>query len=258
MNLGTGFSMDLKAPAVIILAAGKGTRMKSSLAKALQPFSGQPLLAHVLKAVNPIKPLRTIVVVGYQSEAVKSRFGGEPVEFAEQTEQLGTGHAVMQAEQALGDFSGAVLILCADMPLIKTQTLRKLLERHEQTQAQCTLLVLKTPEVRDFGRVFQDGEGNVSKIVEAKDCSPEEKTVDEYNAGVYCFDKESLFNALREVGCDNEQREYYLTDTIGYLADRQNRVQSIITRDSEEILGVNTEGDLQRAEQIFLKNASTL
>ncbi len=248
--------MDSKPLAVVILAAGKGTRMKSSLAKALQPFCGQPLLARVLETVKPLKSERTLIVVGHQSEAVKSRFGGEAIEFAEQAEQLGTGHAVQQAEEALEGFSGTVLVLCADMPLIKTGTLEKLLERHEQTLAQCTLLVLKTPEARDFGRVFQDGEGNVLRIVEARDCSPEEKTVDEYNAGVYCFDKESLFKALREIDCDNDQKEFYLTDTIGYLAGRRNKVQSIITRDSDEILGVNTEADLKRAEQIFHREAS--
>lgn len=243
--------MPRQSLAVVILAAGKGTRMQSDSAKVLHPLAGRPLLIHVLDTVATLNPQRVLTVVGYQAEEVQKACVGRPVEFVEQTEQLGTGHAVMQAEAALQDFSGDVLILCGDMPLIQPSTLQALIRKHQDTGAGCTLLSLKTKEKKDFGRVVRGSEGSVERIVEALDASEQEKTIDEYNAGVYCFNKGILFKALDSVDSSNAQREYYLTDTVGILSRNGHPVVCHSTQDADEIFGINSSEDLKRAEQII-------
>ena len=155
--------------AAVILAAGKGTRMHSDRAKVLHPLASRPLLIHVLDTVAALNPSRVLVVVGYQAEEVKQACANRPVEFVEQAEQLGTGHAVQQVQADLEDFEGEVLILCGDMPLIRSVTLQALLRKHRETGAECTLLSLKTKEPKDFGRVVRGPDGAVLRIVEAKD-----------------------------------------------------------------------------------------
>ncbi|CAI2717862.1 sugar phosphate nucleotidyltransferase [Nitrospina watsonii] len=242
--------------AVIILAAGQGKRMQSDLPKVLHPLAGRPLLVHVLDGVQALAPERILIVVGYQADRVRPVCAGYPVEFVEQTEQLGTGHAVMQAEAALQDFTGDVLILCGDMPLIRPETLRPLLLSHRASQAPCTLLSLKSNEKKDFGRVIRQADGSVGRIVENKDASPEEKTVDEYNSGVYCFEKSILFKALKGIGHRNAQQEYYLTDTVSRITEGGQAIQAIQTGDASEIFGINSIEDLNTAEQLFSERAS--
>lgn len=243
--------MQGKGLAVVILAAGKGTRMRSDLPKVLHPLGGRPLLTHVLDSLPPLEPRRVAVVVGYEAGRVRQACRGYDVEFVEQSKQLGTGHAVLQAEPVLRDFDGDVLILCGDMPLIRSQTLRKLVARHRESGAACTLLSLKTNETKDFGRVLRNEDGSVDRIVENKDATPREKTVDEYNSGVYCFCKDILFKALRGVDNRNAQREYYLTDTIYRIHQEGLIVQAIQTRDTSEIFGINSLEDLNTAEQLY-------
>jgi bifunctional UDP-N-acetylglucosamine pyrophosphorylase/glucosamine-1-phosphate N-acetyltransferase len=240
--------MEGKDLAVIILAAGKGSRMKSSLVKALHPLASRPLLAHVLDSVNPLNPERMVIITGHQSEKVRDVFKTSSYEFVEQKEQLGTGHAVQQAETALQSFEGTVLILCCDMPFLKTTTLRQLIEKHHDSKAECTLISLKTLEKRDFGRIVRDENGRIQRIVENRDASDEEKLIDEFNSGVYCFNKKFLFNALAEVDNSNSQQEYYLTDTIKWIKEKNLKVESIQTEDSLEILGINSIEDLELAE----------
>ena len=240
--------MEGKELAVIILAAGKGSRMKSPLVKALHPLASRPLLAHVLESVARLDPERTIVVTGHQGDKVRAAFTGPALEFVEQKEQLGTGHAVSQAGPALGDFQGTVLVLCCDMPFLKFSTLRQLIAKHHETKAQCTLLSLKTGEEKDFGRVVRDGEGAVLRIVENCDASPAEKMIDEFNSGVYCFDKKLLFNALGATGDRNAQNEIYLTDTIQWMRKKHFHIESVQTEDSMEIFGINSAEDLKLAE----------
>ena len=237
--------------AVVILAAGKGTRMQSDQAKVLHSLASRPLLIHVLDTVDTLNPQRVVVVVGYQAEKVKEACAGRAIEFVEQAEQLGTGHAVLQAQAALEDFEGDVLILCGDMPLIQSSTLQTLLQKHHKTGAGCTLLSLKTNEKKDFGRVVRGPQGPVSRIVEAKDASEQEKTIDEYNAGVYCFNKGILFKALASVDTRNAQGEYYLTDTVGILSQNGHEVECHSTQDADEILGINSSEDLKKAEKII-------
>ena len=242
--------MSKQRLAVVILAAGKGTRMKSDRAKVLHSLASRPLLIHVLDTVAILNPQRVVIVVGYQSEEVKRACVGRSIEFVEQKEQLGTGHAVLQAQAALEGFEGNVLILCGDMPLVQSSTLKTLLEMHHESGAGCTLLSLKTKEKKDFGRVVRSPEGAVLRIVEARDASEQEKTIDEYNSGVYCFNKDILFKALASVGTSNAQGEYYLTDTVGILSRSGHDVACHSTIDADEILGINSSEDLEKAEKI--------
>lgn len=243
--------MSKQELAVVILAAGKGTRMQSDRAKVLHSLASRPLLIHVLDTVDNLNPQRVIVVVGHQAEEVKQACASRPIEFVEQAEQLGTGHAVVQAEAALEDFEGDVLILCGDMPLIKASTLQTLLEKHHESGAGCTVLSLKTNEKKDFGRVVRGPEGTVSRIVEDRDANEQEKTIDEYNSGVYSFKKGILFKALASVDTRNTQGEYYLTDTVGILSKGGHIVACHSTRDADEILGINSSEDLKKAEKII-------
>lgn len=237
--------------AVVILAAGKGTRMHSDRAKVLHLLASRPLLIHVLDTVATLNPQRVLVVVGHQSEEVKQACANRPVEFVEQVEQLGTGHAVQQAEAVLEDFEGDILVLCGDMPLIQSSTLQVLLQKHHEIGAKCSLLSLKTNEKKDFGRIVRSPEGAVLRIVEARDAGNQEKTIDEYNSGVYCFRKADLFNALASVDTSNVQGEYYLTDVVEILSQAGHIVACHSTRDADEILGINSSEDLEKAENII-------
>ena len=244
--------MNSKGLAVIVLAAGKGTRMKSSIAKVLHPLKNQPLLYYVLESLVPLNPDFSVLVVGFQSAVVKESFSNRGLIFVEQKEQLGTGHAAQQAKLALHDFSGDVLVVCGDMPLIKSQTLVDLVTRHREKKSACTVLTLKSSEKKDFGLVIRDEQGSVSKIVECKDASEDEKKVDEFNSGVYCFDKHLFLKALDEIDNNNIQKEYYLTDTIEYIVNNGFLVESLQIRDNTQLLGINTQEDLSLAEKILM------
>jgi bifunctional UDP-N-acetylglucosamine pyrophosphorylase / glucosamine-1-phosphate N-acetyltransferase len=238
--------------AVLILAAGKGTRMQSPLAKVLIPLAGRPILQYVLDLTSQLKPTRTIVVVGHQADQVKEAFADRDVEFVVQSEQLGTGHAAQQAKSKLKNFEGRLLVLCGDMPLIRLETLIQVLIAHQNGGgAKGTILTLKSSESHDFGRIIRDSDGTILKIVEFKDASEVEKKVDEFNSGVYCFDNRLFFKVLEHIGTDNVQKEYYLTDTIKCLVRNEYIVQSIHTEDVDEILGINTPDDLSRAERLL-------
>jgi len=245
--------MPQKKLAVIILAAGKGTRMRSPLAKVLQTLYGKTLLHYVLETVGELVADRVGVVVGFQADKVKSAFPDPKLEFVEQKEQLGTGHAAQQTEPCFRDFEGDILVLCGDMPLIQAATLKNLIKRHQQGQAACTLLTLKDEkgEIKDFGRILRDKDQSITGIVENKDATEEEKKVDEYNSGVYCFDKGLLYKALCAIDNNNSQNEYYLTDTIKYFVQKKCSVQSVQTEDSDEIFGINSPEDLKKAKQLL-------
>ena len=242
--------MSKQELAVVILAAGKGTRMESDRAKVLHSLASRPLLIHVLDTVATLNPKRVLVVVGYQAEEVKQACANRPIEFVEQDKQLGTGHAVLQAQAALEDFEGDVLVLCGDMPLIKSSTLQDLLRLHHQTDARCTLLSLKTKQKKDFGRIVRSPEGAVLRIVEVRDASEQEITIDEYNSGVYCFNKGILFKTLASVDSSNAQGEYYLTDTVGILSRDGHVVACHSTQNADEVFGINSSEDLKKAERI--------
>jgi UDP-N-acetylglucosamine diphosphorylase/glucosamine-1-phosphate N-acetyltransferase len=245
--------MPQKSLAVIILAAGKGTRMKSPLAKVLQPLAGKTLLAYVLKTVEDLNADRVGVVVGFQADKVKSAFPDPKLEFVEQKEQLGTGHAAQQTESYFKDFNGDILVLCGDMPLIRVATLKNLIKKHRDSAAVCTVLTLKDNkgEIKDFGRILRDENLSITGIVENKDATEQEKKIDEYNSGVYCFSKGLFYKALNALECGNSQNEYYLTDTIKYFVENKCSVQSVQTDDSNEIFGINSPEDLKKAEYLL-------
>ena len=251
--------MPEKSLAVVILAAGKGTRMKSPLAKVLQPLSGYPLLHYVLEVVKELGPDRVIAVVGFQADAVKAAFPDPGIEFVEQKEQLGTGHAAQQTESTLNGFAGDVMVLCGDMPLIKPVTLTQLIKKHRESEAACTLLTLKPNdgEIKDFGRILRDEQGAIIRIVENKDASEEEKKVDEYNSGVYCFDKRLFYKALFAIDNSNSQSEYYLTDTVQFFVQNSHPLESVQTSDSDEIFGINSPEELKKAEQLLRDRTSS-
>ena len=238
--------------AVIILAAGKGTRMQSSLAKVLLPLAGHPLLHYTLELSSKLNPIQTIVVVGHQADQVQQAFADRGVEFVFQHEQLGTGHAAKQAKEKLENFKGLVLVLCGDMPLIRPDTLLEMVAGHRASGVKCTVLTLKSDGLHDFGRIIRDEKGLILKIVEFKDASDVEKKVDEFNSGVYCFDSRLFFKALGHIDSNNAQNEYYLTDIIEYLVRKRYPVQATQTQNANEILGINSPDDLNRAEQLLV------
>jgi bifunctional UDP-N-acetylglucosamine pyrophosphorylase/glucosamine-1-phosphate N-acetyltransferase len=239
--------------AVIILAAGKGSRMQTSLTKVLIPIAEKPILEYVLDVAEKMHPARTIVVVGHQADQVQETFSKRSLEFVLQKEQLGTGHAARQTEEVLNDFKGNILVLCGDMPLIKTETLERLLLQHKEVAAKCSVLTLNSKEKHDFGRIIRHVDGALLKIVEHRDTSAQEKIVDEFNSGVYCFDKELFFKALYCLSDDNVQKEYYLTDTLEYAMKNGYPVASLQIDDTDEIFGINFPEDLKRAEKLLKK-----
>ena len=235
--------------ATIILAAGKGTRMKSALPKVMHSAAGKPMLQHVLDAAITAGAIRNVVVVGFGADIVRASIG-EQADYAEQNEQKGTGHAVMMAETALCDFNGVVMVLCGDTPLLMPDTLSILYRQHIETKAAATVLSAKMPDA-GYGRVIRNDDGRVLRIVEKKDCSATELVVDEYNSGIYCFDCKKLFAALKELTPNNAQGEYYLTDVISVLNNQHEKVWAVVVGDWQETIGVNSRVELAQADKII-------
>lgn len=236
----------------VILAAGKGTRMKSALPKVLHQVGGKPMVQHVLDAADEAGAGEKVVIVGFGAEAVETALGKQAV-FVVQKEQLGTGHAVMQAREVLDDFPGTLMVLCGDTPLLKGETLKKLYAEHKAREAAATVLTAYLPDPAGYGRVIRDAGGQVLKIVEQKDAGKEELAVNEINTGIYCFERAALFEALQKTNCDNRQGEYYLTDVIGILAAAGSKVWAVSVEDFQETLGINSRMQLAEAEKIIRK-----
>lgn len=234
----------------VVLAAGKGTRMKSALPKVLHQVGGKPMVQQVLDAAHEAGAEEKVVVVGFGAECVEAALGKQAA-FVVQKEQLGTGHAVMQAKDILQNFEGTVLVLCGDTPLLKGETLRKLYAEHKNRKAAATVLTAHMPNPAGYGRVIRDTNGQVLRIVEQKDAGKEDLAVNEINTGIYCFDRTVLFEALEKTNCDNMQGEYYLTDVIGILAAAQAKVWAVSVDDFQETLGINSRMQLAEAEKII-------
>lgn len=239
---------DLRA---IILAAGKGVRMRSDLPKVFHKVLGKPLLAYVIETVQKLGIQKIYVVVGYKKEVITDYFKDSGVEFVEQKEQLGTGHAVMQVGPQLKGFSGEVLVLAGDVPLLKAETLKGLIGFHRQHKAAATDLTANLPDAGSYGRIIRDKAGHIIRIVEKKDATPEDLQIKEINTGSYCFNSPALFKALSEVKPENAQKEYYLTDTIEILKAKGLPVFAYLAPDWRETLGVNTPDELQEIEDIL-------
>jgi len=235
---------------VIILAAGLGTRMKSATIKVLHRAAGRPIIDYVLDLAADLSANAPVMVIGHQRDKVQEAVGSR-ARFAVQEQQNGTGHAVLQAAPVLepdGVEKKRVLILSGDVPLTTPETLRRLLEEHERSGNALTLLTMKLADPAMYGRIVRDAGGAVTRIVEAKDASDDEKRIDEVNAGIYVFDGAHLFDNLRNLSPDNAQKEYYLTDLLAVVRDAGHRVGAVVVDDPVEALGVNSRADLAQVE----------
>lgn len=238
----------------VILAAGKGTRLQTegnTLPKVMRLAAGKPLLAHVLNALDFIPPHDCVIVVGYQKESVIDAFPG--YSFAEQEEQLGTGHAVMAAFSRLEDYNGSLLVCCGDMPLIKRETYLALIQAHSESGNTCTILSGTSDLDLPYGRILRDENGDFCGMVEDKDASPEQKKIKELNSGVYVFDAIALRGVLSELKSDNSQGEYYLTDAPVLLKKHGHKIGVCFRDLGYEIIGVNTPEQLLQTEELLLK-----
>jgi len=234
----------------VILAAGKGTRMKSKLPKVLHKVGGHPMLEHVMDAAEAAGCRDNVVVIGHGAELVRELVG-DRARIALQAEQLGTGHAVLQAADTLKDFTGTVMILCGDTPLLEADELEKFYAEHVKSGAAATVMSALMDEPFGYGRILRDANGDVAGIVEQKDASEEQKQIKEINTGNYCVEAPLLFEVLRTLGNDNAQGEYYLTDVLAKLRAMGKKVGGVITADSEMIMGVNSRRQLAEAESVM-------
>ncbi len=232
---------------VLILAAGKGTRMKSARAKVLHEVFFAPMVHHVLDVVGSLGIAKTVVVVGHQRQEVEESLSEYSVSFAFQDQQLGTGHAVIVAREQLTQHGGTVLILCGDTPLIRSTTLAAMLEEHRQSKAALTVMTTELAEPWGYGRILKDEEGVLMGIVEEKDATDKQRKIQEINAGVYAVEADFLFDALENVGSDNAQGEVYLTDIVGVAGRTGKLVKAFGCDDSDEVLGVNSRVELALA-----------
>lgn len=234
--------------AVAILAAGKGTRMKSDLPKVLHSLGGRSLVERVLDSCNLLNIERQVVIIGYQGERIKEALvHRDEVEFVKQTQQLGTGHAVQQLMACLEGYVGDLLVLNGDAPLLRPETLRQLVTTHQENRNAATLLTANLPNPRGYGRVFCNGDNLVSHIIEDRDCTSAQKQNRRVNAGIYCFNWQKLVVALPQLSTNNDQKEYYLTEVVDYLEP----VMAVDAEDYREISGINDRQQLSAAFDVL-------
>ena len=230
---------------VVILAAGKGTRMKSAEPKVLHRAGELPLIEHVLRTADSLHPATTVVVVGHLADRVTAALGKRlGLRFALQQPQLGTGHALLQAEPHLAGATGTLVLLSGDVPLLRPATVKTLIDRHRASGAAATVLTARVPPPHEYGRIVRDGRGHISAIVEHKDATPAQRAIDEINSGIFAFALEPLFDAVRSLGSANAQGEYYLTDLVGLYRSQGRTVETVVLEDSREVLGVNSRREL--------------
>src|SRR5688572_19244155 len=235
---------------VVILAAGQGTRMKSTLPKVLHPVAGRPMLEQVVQTANSLSPASIVVIVGHRADAVQALLSGqEGIKFAQQVPQLGTAHALQQAEPLLAGRTGTVVLLSGDVPLLKAATLRRLLDTHLAAKAAATVVTASVERPYGYGRIIRVS-GRIARIVEERDASPAQKRVKEINSGIYAFDLATLFDALRAIAAKNAQGEHYLTDLIAVYRRRKLPVETVVTDDPEEIRGINNRSELAEVSTI--------
>ena len=238
---------------IIIPAAGKGSRLTKSEdapPKVMHCVGGRPLLQVVLEQTNFIPEDDTYIVVGYKKDAIINHFG-DKYHYVEQTEQKGTGHAVLVCEDRFRDFDGTVLVTFGDMPLFRRENMLALCDFHESRHASCTLLTAENPELKMWARIVRDADGSFAAIVEGKDCTPEQAQIQELFAGVLAFDSKALFQFLPQVGSQNVQHEYYLTEVPQLMAQAGLLVETFPTDDGDDLRGVNTQEDLRICEEIL-------
>ena len=250
----------MKAIRAIIPAAGRGTRLQKlsgDLPKAMFRVANRPMLEIVLENIRFIDEKNVYIVVGYGKDKIIDYFGAR-CNYVEQTQQLGTGHAVMECADAFKDFDGSVLVTFGDMPLFRRSELEKMCLQHEENGAACTLMTAENPELEMWARVVRDEQGKFSAIVEGKDCTAEQEQIKELFSGVMVFDSKSLFEILPKVGCANVQKEYYLTEVPELMVKHGMKVETYFTNDGDDLRGINTPEDLEDCERILLKRYATV
>ena len=240
----------MKNRMAVILAAGKGTRMKSNLYKVLHPICGLPMVEHVIRAVKQCDVNQIVTIVGHGAEQVQEVLGASS-EYAVQSEQLGTGHAVLQAQDLLAELDGTTLVICGDTPLFTAETLQQLFQSHDASQAQATILTAIADDSTGYGRIVRADNDDVVKIVEHKDASPAELAIKEISTGTYIFDNKTLFEALANVKNDNAQGEYYLPDVIELIKAVNGKVSAHVMDNMDEGLGINDRVALSQAQQLM-------
>lgn len=242
--------MPKRELAVIILAAGIGKRMKSDLPKVLHELSGRPLIQWVVRAAKRLMPERIVVVTGRGGEQVRESLNGFNVSFARQAEQLGTAHAVLQAREKLRDFTGDVMVLSGDVPMVTARTLKRLVELSRKEECVLSFVTAQIEDPTGYGRVLRGDGGEVKAIIEERDATREEKSIKEINGGVYLFDSLFLFKTLPGISSANEQKEQYLTDIVKMAFERGQKAAALKLADPEEITGVNSREELERMNRL--------
>ncbi len=252
-------SKESNRPALaIVLAAGKGTRMKSDLPKVLVPVAGRPMIRYVIDALQAAGVEKIVVVVGYKADLVREELAGEPaIEYAEQHEQLGTGHAVMMCREQLAAHSGPVLIVTGDSPMLQTSSVRKLIDTFQRDQAACLLGTVERDDPTGFGRVVRDDAGKFVGIVEEKDATDLQRKIREINVSTYVFDAAELLASLDRLTDDNAQGEYYITDCPAVLLTSGKHVEALAVLDECEALSINSMDDLAGVEAELEKQSSS-
>jgi bifunctional UDP-N-acetylglucosamine pyrophosphorylase/glucosamine-1-phosphate N-acetyltransferase/UDP-N-acetylglucosamine pyrophosphorylase len=247
----------MNSPIAIVLAAGKGTRMKSDLPKVLCQANGRPLIEYVIDALRRSGVEKIIAVIGYQAEKVQQALQGySDIDFAIQEQQLGTGHAVMVCRDQIADFEGPTLVVAGDSPMIQTNSIERLLQDFRETAPACILGTLHHPDPTGLGRIVRDETGRFVGIVEEKDATPQQKQIDEVNMSTYVFDCQAMLRSLDELTDDNRQREYYITDLPGILLEQGHDVRALPVLQPIEALSVNTVEQLKLVEQHMLGSTS--
>ncbi len=234
----------------VVLAAGEGKRMKSRLYKVLHPVCGKPMVGHVVDHLSELSIHRTLVIVGHGAEDVKS-YLGNGVEYIFQSEQLGTGHAVLQAKDAFEHEEGITIVICGDTPLVQTQTLIQMINIHKEAQSAATILTAILENPHGYGRIIRDDQQFVTAIIEQKDCNQKQALIHEINTGTYCFDTQKLFRCLSQITNNNQQKEYYLTDVIRILHTQNEVVRGYCLEKSSESIGINDRVALAEAQAIM-------
>jgi len=243
----------------ILLAAGKGTRMKSELPKVLHPVGGVPMIGRLVGKLETMPITRILAVIGHRGELVKKCLGTR-VTYVQQEHQLGTAHAVHQTERLLSTRSGSTLVLTGDTPLIRQSTIERLLAAQRANISAGVVLTAIVQDPTGYGRIIRDSaSGEVIDIIEEKDATPEQKQINEINTGIFCFDNESLFQALPGITNDNAQQEYYLTDIVKVMrwtgtSGGQKRFEALILEDPTEVMGINTPEQLEEANRAFYEH----
>jgi bifunctional UDP-N-acetylglucosamine pyrophosphorylase/glucosamine-1-phosphate N-acetyltransferase len=245
------------SPMAIVLAAGKGTRMKSELPKVLVPVAGRPMVRYVVDALQAAGVQRIVVVVGYRADLVRAELATVPgVEFADQTEQLGTGHAVMMCRPQLAEHAGPVIIVAGDSPMLQATSVAAVLAEFNRRDAACLLGTVERPDPTGYGRIVRDRDGKFTGIIEEKDATPDQRAIREINVSTYVFDAAELLAALDHLRADNSQREYYITDCPAHLLAAGKQVEAIPVLKPCEALSINSPDELAAVEQELRKGVS--